>query len=83
MGMIAKHLAQDLEVHSQIQVTTISIEKGIWKLRDASGNVFSGKALILTPPVPQSLALLNAGYVSLGNPSKRSFPSSPMRLVLR
>ena len=65
MRMIAKHLAHNLDVRSQIEVTAISIEKGIWKVLVASGNVFTGKVLILTPPVPQSLALLNAGNVPL------------------
>ena len=66
MRMIAKHLAQNLDVHSKIEVTAISVENGRWKLLDSSGNGFTGKALILTPPVPQSLALLNAGGVPLG-----------------
>jgi len=66
MSMIAQHLANNLDVRSQIEVTAIGIEKGIWKVLDAIGNVFMGKALILTPPVPQSLALLNAGNVPLG-----------------
>ena len=63
--MIAKHLARNLDVHSQIEVNAISIEKGIWKLVDANGNKFTGNSLILTPPVPQSLALLKAGNVPL------------------
>jgi renalase len=65
MRMIAKHLAQNLEVHSQVEVTAISMEKGRWKVLDASGRVFTGKSLILTPPVPQSLALLKTGNVPL------------------
>ena len=65
MSMIAKHLAHNLDVRSQIEVTAIRMEKGIWKVLDAIGNVFMGKALILTPPVPQSLALLKAGNVPL------------------
>jgi predicted NAD/FAD-dependent oxidoreductase len=65
MRTITKHLAQNLDVRSRIEVTAISIEKGNWKVLDASGNVFRGKALILTPPVPQSLALLGAGNVPL------------------
>ena len=65
MRMIAKHLSQNLDVRSQIEVKAVSFERGIWKLLDAGGSVFTGKALILTPPVPQSLALLNAGNVPL------------------
>lgn len=65
MRMIAKHLSQNLDLRSRIEVKAISIEGDIWKVLDAGGNVFTGKALILTPPVPQSLALLNAGSVRL------------------
>ena len=69
--MIAKHLAHDQDVRSQIEVTTISIENGVWKVLDVSGNAFTGKALILTPPVPQSLALLSAGNVPLAKSVQR------------
>lgn len=65
MRMIAKHLAQYLDVRSRIEVKAISVERGIWKVLDAGGNIYTGKALILTPPVPQSLALLKAGSVRL------------------
>jgi renalase len=65
MRMIAEHLARDVDVRSGVEVTTISIERGMWKVRDLNGNLFSGNALILTPPVPQSLALLEAGQVPL------------------
>jgi len=65
MRMIAKHLAHNLDVRSQIEVAAISIEKGRWKVLDASGNAFLGNSLILTPPVPQALALLKASNVPL------------------
>ena len=65
MRMIAKHLAHILDVRSQVEVTKISIEKGMWNVLDANGSVFTGKVLILTSPVPQSLALLEAGHVPL------------------
>ena len=65
MRMIAKHLSQNLDVRSRIEVKAITVERGIWNVLDAGGSVFTGRALILTPPVPQSLALLNAGSVRL------------------
>ena len=36
-----------------------------WHVRDVSGHEYTASALILTPPVPQSLALLDAGQVTL------------------
>ena len=65
MRTIATHLARNLDVRSQVQVKTVSIDKTIWKVSDTNGNVFAGKCLILTPPVPQSLALLEVGNVPL------------------
>ena len=65
MRTIATHLARNLDVRSQVEVTKISIEKGMWNVLDTNGSVFTGKVLILTPPVPQSLALLEAGNVPL------------------
>jgi renalase len=38
---------------------------GGWRVRCADETVFSGRALLLTPPVPQSLALLDGGAVRL------------------
>src|SRR5271157_3380698 len=40
MRTIAKHLAHIVDVRSQVEVTTISIEKGMWKVLDANGSVF-------------------------------------------
>ena len=65
MRTIATHLALNLDVRSQVEVKAISVEKTVWNVTDTNGNVFAGKALILTPPVPQSLALLEVGNVPL------------------
>ena len=65
MRTIATHLARNLDVRSKVEVKSISVEKTVWNVTDTNGNVFAGKCLILTPPVPQSLALLEAGNVRL------------------
>ena len=65
MRTIATHLALNLDVRSQVEVKAISVEKTAWNVTDTNGNVFAGKCLILTPPVPQSLALLEVGNVPL------------------
>ena len=66
--MIANHVARNLDVRSQIEVTRISIEKGLWRLQDASGNVYTGKALTLTPV----LANNSIRHVELTGSPKRS-----------
>lgn len=65
MRAIATHLARDLDVRSQCEVKAIRNEPGWWTVVDASGSEYTGNALILTPPVPQALTLLNAGNVPL------------------
>ncbi len=57
MNSIPAELARGLDVHCSIHVE--SIDKG-WQATARSGEVFEADALILTPPVEQSLALLPA-----------------------
>lgn len=65
MNSIAKHLAKDLEVRCSEQVTRLKLENGQWLAQTENGLTISSDALILTPPVPQSLALLDAGNFAL------------------
>jgi predicted NAD/FAD-dependent oxidoreductase len=68
MTGIAKHLAQGLDVHLQAKVDHLSVHDGGWKISTESGEAVSGKALLLTPPVPQTLQLLSAGSIALPDP---------------
>lgn len=65
MRTIAQFLTQNVSVHNNVQITIIKNQSGQWQLTAQNGNKYLAKALILTPPVPQSLALLNAGSVTL------------------
>lgn len=65
MTAVPKYLASQLNVHLRTQVTTVSNEGNHWLAYTKSGERFRGQALLLTPPVPQSLALLAAGQVAL------------------
>lgn len=65
MTAVAKKLAQSLPLHNQTKLQTIQVVGNGWEVSAENGRVFRTKALLLTPPVPQSLALLNAGGVSL------------------
>lgn len=65
MTSIPKHLAQDLNVHLNEFVIHIGHAANNWIAMTAGGTEYSGCALILTPPVPQSLSLLQAGGVTL------------------
>ena len=59
MAGIAKHLAAGLEVESGVRVTKLTPEAGGWLVECDTGEQFHAADLILTPPVPQSLALLS------------------------
>lgn len=66
-GMTAapKNLANGLDIRLNTKVNSISIEEDLWVARTIHGEKFTGRSMILTAPVRQSLALLNAGGVSL------------------
>lgn len=59
MNAIARKLAQPLQdVRVDVRVTSIRHHPVGWELEDSEGRAYSGRALIMTPPVPQSLELL-------------------------
>ena len=65
MTAVAKHLAANLTVHTQTKLTQIRVTGAGWEVVAEDGRTFTARALLLTPPVPQSLALLDAGEVPL------------------
>lgn len=71
MTSVPKYLAEGLDIYLQIRITTVSKEKNHWLVQSQSGKTFRGQALLLTPPVPQSLELLTAGRVSLPSDFRR------------
>ena len=58
MRAIAAHLAESLVVQTETMVNHLAIGGGTWTVRASSGSEYSADAILLTPPVPQSLALL-------------------------
>jgi predicted NAD/FAD-dependent oxidoreductase len=65
MTAVPKFLASSLTVRLQQRVVTIALENDRWCVKTESGENFFGGALILTAPVPQSLALLAESGVAL------------------
>jgi renalase len=65
MTAIAKHLAQGLDVRLNAKVTCVQTASDGWAVTTEPGECFLVRALLLTPPVPQSLQLLAAGDVPL------------------
>ncbi|NUQ36556.1 MAG: FAD-dependent oxidoreductase [Caldilineales bacterium] len=70
MNTLAKHLAADLQeagvaIHTGVQITALRPRDDGWQAQSADGVTFSARGLLLTPPPPQSLALLAAGQTTL------------------
>ena len=65
MTAVAKHLARDLDVRTGCRLTSLTATGRGWRAEVADGEDIRADALVLTAPVPQSLALLDAGGVAL------------------
>lgn len=68
MTSIARHLADGLAVRLGTAVTALSSGGSGWRVDLADGTVERGDAVVLTPPVPQGLALCEAGGTDLSAP---------------
>ena len=58
MNVIPKHLSSGLEIHQSMNVEKLNYEDLTWQLVMESGEVFSCQELVLTPPLPQVVNLL-------------------------
>ena len=61
MNALAKHLARGLDVRLNVKLMAARPVDGGWEVEDANGSRQRARSLLLTPPVPQSLALLKEG----------------------
>ena len=65
MRRLAEHLAHDLTVHTGVTVTRLEVTGESVTAYGSEGSVATGRAVIVTPPVPQTLALLDSGSIRL------------------
>lgn len=65
MNALAKHLAADLKNRAQVdvnaKVSALIPKSDGWEIQTESGTSYISRGLLLTPPVPESLALLILG----------------------
>lgn len=61
MSAVAKHLAQGLDLRLDTQVAALRQVRDHWLAETVEGAVVRASAVVLTPPVAQSLAILDAG----------------------
>lgn len=71
MTSVPEHLARGLDVRTGERVVDVNIRDGIWEARTGSGSQVAGAALLLTAPVPQSLALFKGGSALSGEARRR------------
>lgn len=69
MTGIGKHLADGLDVRLQAKAVRAEVAEPGWRITLEDGATHSARALLLTAPVPQSLALLREGQVTLPEPA--------------
>ena len=72
MTAIAKATAVGLDVRIDTEVTAVSGSGGGWTVELGSGEALRAAAVVLTSPVPQSLALLDAGGTTLTPGDRRA-----------
>ena len=77
MNQLAKHLAAQVEAQGaailvDLRVTAVAPQDDGWRLTSDDGRTFSVDAVILTAPVPQALALLDAGGTPLSADDRTS-----------
>jgi renalase len=65
MSAVAKHLALGLDLLLETPVAALRQAGNRWRVETTTGRTFTAGAMILTPPVPQSLALLDEGGIVL------------------
>ncbi len=65
MNQLAQHLAKDVDVRLLEIVSSAQRTADGWRLHLANGETMTAPALLLTPPVPQSLAIVREGGVTL------------------
>jgi renalase len=65
MTAVPKHLAKSLNVRLEMKLFVLKPEGSHWLAIFENGESIAANAVLLTAPVPQSLALLDAGGVAL------------------
>lgn len=75
MKSIAEFLARDLEIHCGEEIEKLHFENGIWMTQSKSGREYSSDRLLLTAPVPQSLALLDSSNRALSQSTRELLES--------
>jgi predicted NAD/FAD-dependent oxidoreductase len=72
MNALAKHLAEGLDVRLNVKVEAVAQLDQVWRVTSEGGDIYHARAVLLTPPVPQALALIDSGRVALSEADRRA-----------
>ncbi|MDX2162958.1 MAG: FAD-dependent oxidoreductase [bacterium] len=72
MNALTRHLAAGVETRVNVEIGAVRCDAHAWTATDTHGNAYSGGALLLTPPIPQSLKLIDNGGVRLDDGERRA-----------
>ncbi len=80
MNALARHLAaqvkqQGVTIHTSQRVAAITQQADQWQVTVDSGETYTAQTIVLTPPVPQALTLLDAGGVTLAAADRATLES--------
>lgn len=66
VNALAQHITSSLtNVRLNVRIRTATCDSSGWILQDDDANIYDGRALLVTPPVPQSLEILDEGATVL------------------
>ena len=65
MTAVAKHLGADLDIRTGVTVCGAFRKEDCWELQTLEGPTFHSEFLVLSAPVPQSMAILDSGVCDL------------------
>lgn len=72
MYQLAKHLARDLTVELNVHIRALNREDDQWVAEAEDGTRYRSQSLILTPPVPLIMALLDSSGIELNAADRRA-----------
>lgn len=72
VNKLAKRLADGLDVRVSTRVKSLEVTASGWQARDENDALYIADGVLLTPPVPQSLEILQASAVELTAPDQQA-----------
>lgn len=70
MTAIAKHLSRNLEIKLEAKAEKIWVQDNIWQVKLDDLTTLQAETLLLTPPVPQSLELIDYSDLNISDESR-------------